>query len=48
MRRVDSVFEIKSSIEEKTHEIKTRDAKSMEDTTEKVSCSNFFDPALIC
>ena len=37
MRRVDSVFEIKSSIEEKTHEIKTRGAKSMEDTTEKVS-----------
>lgn len=37
MRRVDSVFEIKSSIEEKTYEIKTRGAKSMEDTTEKVS-----------
>ena len=37
MRRVDSVFEIKSSIEEKTHEIKTRGTKSMEDTTEKVS-----------
>ena len=37
MRRVDSVFEIKSSIEEKTHEIKTRGAKCMEDTTEKVS-----------
>lgn len=32
MRRVDSVFEIKSSIEEKT-----RGTKSMEDTTEKVS-----------
>lgn len=37
MRRVDSVFEIKSSIEEKTHEIKTRGTESMEDTTEKVS-----------
>lgn len=37
MKRVDSVFEIKSSIEEKPHEIKTQNTENEMETTQKIS-----------
>ena len=37
MKRVDSVFEIKSSIEEKPREIKTQNAENEMETTQKIS-----------
>ena len=37
MKRVDSVFEIKSSIEEKSHETKTQNAENEMETTQKIS-----------
>ncbi len=39
MRRVDSVFEIKSSIEEKTHEIKTQDNKNATGNTQETGAA---------
>ena len=37
MKRVDSVFEIKSSIEEKSHDTKTQNAENERETTQKIS-----------
>ena len=37
MKRVDSVFEIKSSIEEKSHDTKTQNAENEMETTQKIS-----------